>query len=109
MTTTTLPIASLNFSSSSILNGTCQMQQNPCSPNGLCLQISATQFACQCQNNYTGILCQIPSFSNNMTNTNPCQCINGGTCLSDGTCVCSDSYRGRFCQLSKNFLMRIRQ
>ncbi len=83
------------------MNGSCQNQLNPCSLNGICLQISATQYICQCFMNYTGILCQTSLFSNNITNTNSCQCVNGGTCLMNGTCLCTNLYRGRFCQLSK--------
>ena len=50
--------------------------------------------------NYTGVFCQTPLFSNNSANTNTCQCVNGGTCLTNGTCSCMNSYRGKFCQLS---------
>jgi hypothetical protein len=83
-----------------ITNGLCQNQINPCSVNGICLQTSPTQYICQCKNNYTGVFCQTPLFSNNTTNTNSCQCLNGGTCLMNGTCLCTNRYRGKFCQLS---------
>ena len=86
---------------SMIMNGSCQNQTNLCSPNGICLQTSsAQQYICQCRNNYTGVLCQTPLFSNNITNTNACQCLNGGTCLPNGTCSCTNRYQGKFCQLS---------
>jgi len=55
---------------------------------------------CQCKTNYTGVFCQTPLFSNNITNTNACQCVNGGTCLTNGTCSCTNLYQGKFCQLS---------
>jgi hypothetical protein len=58
------------------------------------------QSICQCKTNYTGVFCQTPLFSNNITNTNACQCVNGGTCLANGTCLCRNRYRGKFCQLS---------
>ncbi|CAF4740393.1 unnamed protein product [Rotaria sp. Silwood1] len=99
-TTSTLATTSLTLPLSGILNGSCQNQANLCSVNGICLQTSTTQYICQCKNNYTGVLCQIPLFSNNSTNTNSCQCVNGGICLTNGTCLCTNLYRGKFCQLN---------
>ncbi|CAF5054929.1 unnamed protein product [Rotaria sp. Silwood1] len=99
-TTSTSATTSLTLPLSGILNGSCQNQANLCSVNGICLQTSTTQYICQCKNNYTGVLCQIPLFSNNSTNTNSCQCVNGGICLTNGTCLCTNLYRGKFCQLS---------
>ncbi|CAM4742153.1 unnamed protein product [Rotaria magnacalcarata] len=95
--TTTISLTTLP---STTMNGTCQNLANSCSSNGICLQITAAQFICQCKNNYTGLICQIPLFSNATANPNSCQCANGGTCLTNGTCICTDLYRGRFCQLN---------
>ncbi|CAF3727659.1 unnamed protein product [Rotaria sordida] len=92
LTTTISPI-------SAIINGSCENQTNPCSSNGICLQISSNQFICQCKTDYTGVMCQTPLFTPDINILNTCQCVNGGVCLINGTCSCSDRYRGKFCQL----------
>ena len=79
--------------------GSCQNQTNPCSSNGICLQISSDQFICQCKTDYTGVLCQTSLFPSNTNILNLCRCVNGGVCLVNGTCLCPDRYRGKFCQL----------
>ncbi|CAF4401306.1 unnamed protein product, partial [Rotaria sordida] len=98
-TVSILATTSLTLPLSIIMNGSCQNSTNLCSSNGICLQTSTTQYICQCKNDYTGVLCQTPLFSNNSANTNLCECMNGGTCLANGTCLCTDLYRGKFCQL----------
>ncbi|CAF3778690.1 unnamed protein product [Adineta steineri] len=80
--------------------GSCHDQKDPCSSNGICLQTSPMQFICQCKPDYTGVLCQIPLFSADITIFNICQCVNGGICLSNGSCLCSEHYQGKFCQLT---------
>ncbi|CAF4553802.1 unnamed protein product [Rotaria sp. Silwood1] len=91
-TTTLSPISAL-------INGSCENQTNPCSSNGICLQISRSQFICQCKTDYTGVVCQTPLFTPDINILNTCQCLNGGVCLINGTCSCPDRYRGKFCQL----------
>lgn len=78
--------------------GACENETNPCSSNGICLQISPSQFICQCKPEYTGILCQISLFSSDF---NTCQCLNGGICLNNGTCSCLNGYIGTRCDMSK--------
>ena len=80
--------------------GSCQSQIDPCSSNGICLQLTINQFRCQCRTDFTGIFCQIPLITSTSNNINQCLCNNGGTCLSNGTCLCPNRFRGRFCQLS---------
>ena len=82
------------------LTGSCQNQTNLCTSNGICVQLSATQYTCQCKNNYTGVYCQTPLGDNNSGLSNSCQCLNSGTCLTNGSCLCSNLYRGKFCQIS---------
>lgn len=84
-----------------LISGACENETNPCSSNGICLQISSTQFICQCKPEYTGILCQISLFSSSMNNYNTCQCLNGGICLNNGTCSCLNGYIGTRCDMSK--------
>ena len=81
-------------------SGSCQTQTNPCAGNGICLQISISQFTCQCRNDFTGTFCQTSLLASTSPAANLCQCVNGGTCLSNGSCLCSSSFQGRFCQLS---------
>jgi len=81
-----------------LILGACENETNPCSSNGICLQISSTQFICQCKPEYTGILCQISLFSSDI---NTCQCLNGGICLNNGTCLCLNGYIGTHCDMSK--------
>jgi hypothetical protein len=94
-------LTTTSSSVSAIINGACQNQTNPCSLNGICLQISLTQFICQCKPDYTGVLCQISLFSSNINNLNTCQCLNGGICLHNGTCSCLNGYIGSRCDMSK--------
>ncbi|CAF4242013.1 unnamed protein product, partial [Rotaria magnacalcarata] len=48
---------------SAITKGSCESQISPCSSNGICLQISSSHFLCQCNPDYTGVLCQTAIFS----------------------------------------------
>lgn len=87
--------------------GSCQSQPNPCSSNGLCLQVSSSQFLCQCKTDFTGILCQTALYSPNIDIFNTCQCVNGGVCSMNGTCICPNRYRGIFCQLGLFLIQKI--
>ncbi|UJR31031.1 hypothetical protein I4U23_018540 [Adineta vaga] len=97
-TTTSIPVGIQPVSTS--ITGSCQNQTNPCSSNGICIQTSTTQYTCQCKNNYTGVFCQTTLGENNIILANLCQCQNGGTCLANGTCLCSSLFRGKFCQIN---------
>lgn len=79
--------------------GHCHDEINPCTPNGICLQVSATHFLCQCNPDYTGALCQTAIYAPDVNILNACKCVNGGVCSMNGTCSCPDHYRGKFCQL----------
>ncbi|XP_067127041.1 adhesion G protein-coupled receptor E1-like isoform X1 [Centruroides vittatus] len=68
---------------------------SPCI-NGVCRNISDTDFQCRCNPGFTGKLCETDF---NECSLNPCE--NGGTC-TDGVnsykCDCVSGYRGRRCQ-----------
>ncbi|CAF1005451.1 unnamed protein product [Adineta ricciae] len=97
---TTISVAGGISSVGTSLTGSCQNQTNPCTSNGICIQLSATQYMCQCKNNYTGVYCQTPLGDNNTGLSNSCQCLNSGTCLTNGSCLCSNLFRGKFCQIN---------
>ncbi|CAF4786385.1 unnamed protein product [Rotaria socialis] len=95
-----LPISTTAIPSiSAITQGSCESQISSCSSNGICLQISSSHFLCQCNPDYTGVLCQTAIFSPDINILNACKCVNGGVCFVNGTCSCSDRYRGKLCQL----------
>ena len=50
----------------------------------------------------------LPIQTSTVTNASSvCQCVNGGICSTNGTCLCSSFYAGRFCQLSTLFLQKV--
>ncbi|UJR16931.1 hypothetical protein I4U23_003829 [Adineta vaga] len=88
-------------------NGTeCQYDQRPCQSttcwnNGMCLNISNTEFICQCIHGWQNTRCQTKiDYCQNIT------CLNNGICqglLLHFTCIClSNSYSGRYCEFKAN-------
>ncbi|CAF1213556.1 unnamed protein product [Adineta steineri] len=94
-----------------------------CVSNG-CLTTSCTTTACPCLEQITTgsaqCICFPPSscisgstittrttmpvstttLSSSASMNGTCQCVNGGTCLSNGVCSCTSRYRGKFCQIN---------
>ncbi len=75
---------------------------NPCSPTtcqngGTCYQLSSlsTLALCVCTHNFSGTFCEI---AETFCTSNPC--LNGGTCLSTGRCLCQVAFTGVQCESS---------
>ncbi|XP_059483045.1 protein crumbs isoform X2 [Neocloeon triangulifer] len=64
-------------------------QSEPCLNEGICDSSTATPYKCHCLPNFTGAQCE--------SRVEKCSCLNGGSCLPDGSCGCSDGWSGDRC------------
>lgn len=88
-------IASNITISFSYLTGINQCQPNPCNGHPCVDMVNA--YKCQCQDGYTGEMCQNPP---DYCRDNPCE--NNGTCSNLGRkfiCSCPTGYKGNQCQV----------
>ncbi|XP_076471616.1 uncharacterized protein LOC143301299 [Babylonia areolata] len=75
-----------------------ECSSDPCGDHGVCLN-QRGGFECQCQDEWSGTLCDVPP--------DPCnqhQCQNGATCVPGAgnyTCACSFDYTGVLCEQEK--------
>nr|XP_022308447.1 sushi, von Willebrand factor type A, EGF and pentraxin domain-containing protein 1-like isoform X3 [Crassostrea virginica] len=83
------------FTSPSICDSINQCQPNPCNGHPCVDMVNA--YKCQCQDGYTGEMCQNPP---DYCRDNPCE--NNGTCSNLGRkfiCSCPTGYKGNQCQV----------
>lgn len=79
---------------------------SPCLNNARCLDLSATEFVCQCDKTHTGRFCE--RLVNPCVQSSSVPICNSGTCIPSGlnsftgslnfTCLCPAMYTGQFCQ-----------
>jgi hypothetical protein len=70
-----------------------------CKNGGKCQINSAGLAKCQCESNlFKGDLCQIKVILDMCSNDH---CLNGGSCLANGECLCPPGYAGERCQTKR--------
>ncbi|RNA00791.1 endothelin-converting enzyme 1 isoform X2, partial [Brachionus plicatilis] len=73
---------------------------NPCKNGGQCSPVG-NEFMCQCQSEYTGLICDSSAVSNNPCQPNPCK--NSGSCVISGyyfNCICPPQFTGTNCDIN---------
>lgn len=86
------------------LDWTHPCELNKCIVNGTknCLYKKAGDFVCECNENYSGKLCENYRSSNESSICD--YCMNNGICVQQNdtyTCLCTEKYMGKHCQLLK--------
>jgi len=73
---------------------------NPCQNGGDCYAnpSDSSSYLCICETGFLGTQCTEP-FSTTIVACENHGCLNGGRCLNNGVCLCTDMWRGQKCEV----------
>ncbi len=73
--------------------------QDYCKNGGVCIRTDTDDIVCNCTTtNHTGPTCEDENNDEDFCDKHPDHCLNGGTCISEGQCLCPDEYTGPHCE-----------